>query len=94
MLIFQRLSIFSQLRHEGRVILHLIAQLHSGGSGRGGGGKGCCFLASKEKNRPGSVLWLKFTQPMIVEELMLLNCGVGEDSWESLGLQGDPASPS
>ena len=26
-------------------------------------------------------------------ELMLLNCGVGEDSWESLGLQGDPASP-
>ena len=25
---------------------------------------------------------------------MLLNCGVGEGSWESLGLQGDPASPS
>ena len=23
-----------------------------------------------------------------------LNCGVGEDSWESLGLQGDPTSPS
>ena len=29
-----------------------------------------------------------------VEELMLLNCGVGEDSWESLGLQGDLTSPS
>ena len=28
------------------------------------------------------------------EELMLLNCGVGGDSWESLGLQGDPTSPS
>ena len=28
------------------------------------------------------------------EELMLLNCGAGEDSWESLGLQGDPTSPS
>ena len=28
------------------------------------------------------------------EKLMLLNCGVGEDSWESLGLQGDPISPS
>ena len=28
------------------------------------------------------------------EELMLLNCSVGEDSWESLGLQGDPTSPS
>ena len=24
---------------------------------------------------------------------MLFNCGVGEDSWESLGLQGDPTSP-
>ena len=29
-----------------------------------------------------------------IEELMLLNFGVGEDSWESLGLQGDPTSPS
>ena len=28
------------------------------------------------------------------EELMVLSCGVGEGSWESLGLQGDPASPS
>ena len=28
------------------------------------------------------------------EELMLWNCGVGEDSWESLGLTGDPTSPS
>ena len=28
------------------------------------------------------------------QELMFFNCGVGEDSWESLGLQGDPASPS
>ena len=27
------------------------------------------------------------------KELMLLNCGVGEDSWESHGLQGDPTSP-
>ena len=24
---------------------------------------------------------------------MLLNCGFGEDFWESLGLQGDPTSP-
>ena len=28
------------------------------------------------------------------KELMLLNCGVGEDSWESLGLQGEQTSPS
>ena len=34
-------------------------------------------------------LWRKLR----AEELMLLNCGVGEDSWESLGLQGDPTRP-
>ena len=34
------------------------------------------------------------TLPTKAKELMLLNCGVGEDSWESLGLQGDPTSPS
>ena len=28
------------------------------------------------------------------KESMLLNCSVGEDSWESLGQQGDPTSPS
>ena len=28
------------------------------------------------------------------EALILLNCGVGEDSHESLGLQGNPTSPS
>ena len=28
------------------------------------------------------------------EEMMLLNCGVGEDSRESLGLQVDPINPS
>ena len=31
---------------------------------------------------------------MSTKELILLNCGVGEDSWESLGLQRDPTSPS
>ena len=31
---------------------------------------------------------------MSTKELMLLNCGVGEDSGESLGLQGEPTSPS
>ena len=35
-------------------------------------------------------LWRKLS----AEEVMLLNCGVGEDSWESLGLQGDPTCPS
>ena len=30
---------------------------------------------------------------MILDKVMLLNCGVGEDSWKSLGLQGEPTSP-
>ena len=34
-------------------------------------------------------LWRRLS----TEELMFLNCGIGEDSWESLGLQGDPTSP-
>ena len=35
-------------------------------------------------------LWRRLS----AKELMLLNCGVREDCWESLGLQGDPACPS
>ena len=35
-------------------------------------------------------LWRK----LITKKLMLSNCGVGEDSWEPLGLEGDPTSPS
>ena len=31
---------------------------------------------------------------MSARELMLFNCGIGEGSWESLGLQGDQSSPS
>ena len=33
-------------------------------------------------------LWRKLS----AKELMLLNCGVGEDFWESLGLQGEATS--
>ena len=33
-------------------------------------------------------LWRRLS----TEELMLLNCGVGENSWGFLGLQGDPTS--
>ena len=35
-----------------------------------------------------------WTIKLSTEELMLLNCGVGEDSQESLGLQGDQISQS
>ena len=34
-------------------------------------------------------LWRRLS----IEELMLLNCGVGEDSSESLGLRGEPVHP-
>ena len=49
-------------------------------------GEGLC-VPMADSVRVG--LWRKLS----AEELMLLNCGVGEDSWESLGLQGDPTSP-
>ena len=35
-----------------------------------------------------------WTKKLRAEELMLLNCGAGEDSCESLALQGDPTSPT
>ena len=35
-------------------------------------------------------MWeLEYKRKLSAEELMLLNCSVGEDSWESLGVQGD-----
>ena len=49
--------------------------------------KAMVFLWSCMDVRVG--LWRRLN----AEELMLLNCGVGEDSWESLGLQGDLTSP-
>ena len=45
------------------------------------------IIANMNKATDG--LWRKLS----TKELMLLNCSVGEDSWESLGLQGDPTSP-
>ena len=39
-------------------------------------------------------MWVGLWRKLSAENMMLLNCGVGEDSWESLGLQGDPTSPS
>ena len=35
-----------------------------------------------------------WTIKLSAEELMLFNCGVGENSRESLGLQGNQTSPS
>ena len=46
-----------------------------------------CFFSIPMDVRVG--LWRNLS----ARKLMLLNCGVGEDSWESLGLHGDPTSP-
>ena len=39
-------------------------------------------------------MWAASQRRLSTKELMLLNCGVGEDSWESIGLQGDQTSQS
>ena len=39
-------------------------------------------------------MWVGLYRKLSAEELMLLNCGVGEDSWEFLWLQGDQTSRS
>ena len=39
-------------------------------------------------------LYSRVQRKLSAKELMLLNCGVEEDSCEFLGLQGDPTSPS
>ena len=40
-------------------------------------------------------MWeLDYKEKLSAKELMLFNYGVGEDSWESPGLQGDPTSSS
>ena len=40
-------------------------------------------------------MWeLDYKEKLSAEELILLNCGVVEDSWESLRLEGDPTSQS
>ena len=40
-------------------------------------------------------MWeLDYKESWAPKNWCFLNCGVGEDSWEFLGLQGDPKSPS
>ena len=56
--------------------------------------KGCLVKGYDFSSSHVWVWQLDHKESLSVEELMLLNCGVGEDSWESLGLQGDPTSPS
>ena len=54
---------------------------------------------STKEHMPSSIEWVEVMYgyenwTVSAKELMLLNCGVGEDSEESLGLQGAPTSQS
>ena len=44
--------------------------------------------------RPGVLRFMGSQRSLSIQELMLSNCGVREDSLESLGLQGDQTSQS
>ena len=60
------------------------------------------YFANKGSSSQGygfssSHVWIwefDYKKKLSTKELMLLSCGAGEDSWESIGLQGDPTSPS
>ena len=59
----------------------------------------CYFtcLSSQSYGFSSSHVWmweLDHKKKLEAQELMLLNCGVGEDSWESLGQQGDQTGQS
>ena len=68
--------------------------------GKKGNDKPRHILKSRDITLPTKVCLVKvMVFPVVIygcesrlstEELMLSNCGVGEDSWDSLGLQGDP----
>ena len=60
-----------------------------------------CYFADKGPSSQGYGfssshvwMWVGLWRTLNAEKLMLLNCAVGEDSWESLGLQGDSTSLS
>ena len=68
-----------------------------------GGGKGvrdgvhmytCGWFMWMYGKNHHNMLKKKKKRKLSAEELMVLNCGVGEDSWDFLGLQGDQTSQS
>ena len=59
------------------------------------------YLSNKGPSSQGYVffsshvwMWVGPLRNLSTKELMLMDCSFGEDSWESLRLQGDPTSPS
>ena len=62
---------------------------------RASGGKGFVLLRYKIELLViiWFLWWVGLWRKLSTKEFMLLNCGFGEDSCKSLGLQGDPTSP-
>ena len=61
------------------------------------GGLACCSLWGHKESDWTELNWCMdvragLWRKLSAEELMLLNCGAGEDSWVSLGQQGDQTS--
>ena len=52
-----------------------------------------CYRKPQTFDQPNNYELLGLWRKLRAKELMFLNCGVGEDSWKSLGLQRDPTSP-
>ena len=59
-------------------------------AGKGSCPSSCYLLSAYPWRRETFILLVRST----VKLGLILDCGAGEDSWESLGLQGDPTSPS
>ena len=55
---------------------------------------GCCLWGRTVRHDWRDLAAAAATGRLSAEESMLSNCGAGEDSWESLGLQGDQTSQS
>ena len=54
-------------------------------------------LSSQSYGFPSGHVWMwefNYKRKLSAKKLMLLNCGVGKDFWESLGQQGYPTSAS
>ena len=52
------------------------------------------YFANKGFSSSHVWMWeLDYKENWVLKKWCFWNCGVGEDSWESLGLQGDPTIP-
>ena len=53
-----------------------------------------CIMKAMVSQQSGTDVKAGSQRRLSTKELMHLNCGIGEDSWKPLGLQGDQISQS